>query len=531
VVLLPAVIALVFIPTLASPFLVPKASLLLIAVGAIVACAELCGASAGLRKLPKGLVTTLLAWSAWQGVAFVFSPLKRMGVEALVFSIAGPLLFLAAVVLLQGSLQRLIVAVSASASLIATVALAQFAFHFDPFVLFHGSSSQSGRMRVFGTLGNPDFCGEFLAATLPAICCLRSRAWRWSALLLTLAAILCTGSRAAMTAAAVALGVYMVLSETRQQRKTLIAAAVLAVLACGLLASGRWNGRPLSTALEGRVTLWRASLSPITRSGSGPGTFSYVYLPRVGEALQRGVPLDPRFLMAERHAQNDFVEAIVETGPLGAVLMLAVLLAWAKAARGRHGEAVPLAFAIVASIAVSAMFDFPLHRAETLALLAIAMALPFAEAAETPSSTSSRLSLRAPLAALLLAALTWTALPPLMSSRYTRRGLEAEARIELASAAENYRRALGWQESNTDAQFSLTRALALQERYPGALRQSQIAQEYIAEPELWILRARILESMGEEQRAWSEMETAARIFPYSPLPKMEIEAIRSNLQH
>ena len=134
----------------------------------------------------------------------------------------------------------------------------------------------SARMRVYGTLGNPDFVAAWLCAALPF--CWReiavaapgawSRALRWAAAAVVVAAILATGSRVfalviPLQAAALAL------RSRRLRRFSLLAVPA----AAGLLYLA--PGRPLSTTIQGRLYFTRVTAADphITPAGNGPGSF------------------------------------------------------------------------------------------------------------------------------------------------------------------------------------------------------------------------------------------------------------------
>lgn len=526
--LLPAATSLFFVPALASPFLVAKESLFFAAASVAIACAL---PSLRYTNLRGQVGAALAAAIFWIVATWAASTLKYLGLSAMLLTLWGILLFFAATVLLRGVEQRFIVALSISAALVSLVAIAQYSLHFDPFMLFGSSSTQEGRMRVFSTLGNPDFTGEFLAACLPAVCSLPGRTRRFGVLALSLIAIACTGSRAAMLAAAIALLVWTWTStDASTARKALVAIALCVALAAGTLGITRWNGRSVGTALQGRLTIWRVALHNSAWTGYGPGTFSYVYLPRAGDAMRDGVRIDPAFVSAERHAQNDLVEVVVEYGYIGAIVVLVFLGLWLRAVLRRRSEYTALSLATVAALLAESLFDFAMHRGETIALMAIAMALPLAVAPETRESRRAMITARAALAFVLAVGCTVLACFPIYSSRLTRRGLLSESAGDFKGAIGFYGRALKADYENGDAWFGLARAEARDEQYRAALDTSADATRFIAEPELWILRARILESMDANAEAVREMERAATIFPFSSLPKSEIEAIKAREQ-
>lgn len=525
--LLPAFAALLFCPLLSSAFIIPKASLV---IAASAVCLTCCFSNRNVdwrSRFREPLTIALYGGFAWLCIVWLASPLRYMGAWTMALSAAALLLFESTRKVLSGSESRVTAAVSGTAALVSVMALAQFLFHFDIFAFFGENSSQLARMRVFSTLGNPDFAGEFLALCLPSICCIRRRAICWTLLALTLLAIACTGSRASLLAAAIAIIVwYFATSERAHSRRIVVAVLTVSTLFVALVAISRWNGRSLGTAIEGRLTIWRVSLHRVSWHGSGPGTFSYVYLPKVGDAMRDGVVVDPRYITPERHAQNDFIEIVVESGPIGALLALTFLALWIRAVWKLKTETACWSFATVSAFLAAALFDFPLHRGETVAVLAIALALPLAQDS-AEEKRSSQPALHNAFLIILCVSFFAVAALPVISSRWIRLGDDAESIEDFAKAARLYSQAAKLSTVNTDAMFSATRAYARNEDYGQALQWSETSKRYIAEPEIWILRARILESINENQRALKEMEYAQHLFPYSPLPKSEIETLRA----
>jgi Flp pilus assembly protein TadD len=94
---------------------------------------------------------------------------------------------------------------------------------------------------------------------------------------------------------------------------------------------------------------------------------------------------------------------------------------------------------------------------------------------------------------------------------------------ESSSAA--YRAALRWDPSSPDANFNLVRALAKAGDVSGALAQSKAAARYVNEPELYILRSRILQNADRKNEARRELEEALQHFPYSEELRREIASL------
>ena len=121
----------------------------------------------------------------------------------------------------------------------------------------------------------------------------------------------------------------------------------------------------------GRVPNWRDSLQAVPQfwvAGTGLGTYRFVY-----ERYQQ------RFLgdIAHFHAENQYVQTLVEGGLLGFVLLLLaiVLVAWAIVRLYRAGGGVNTALAVtgtfgLASQVVGGAFDFGLYIPSNMMLLA-----------------------------------------------------------------------------------------------------------------------------------------------------------------
>ena len=226
------------------------------------------------------------------------------------------------------------------------------------------------RMRVYGTMGNPDFVAAWCCATLPF--CVREaaraglsrsdRSLRWAAAALQIAAILATGSR--VFAFIIPLqSAMLTLSWKRVRRAWLLAPAAAAALL--YLAPAR----PLATTIEGRLYLARVTAGNLQESltGHGPGSFEGRFAVWQAAWLrERHDPDAARFAGQVDHAHNDYLEFMVEYGPAGLGVFLC-LAGWvtAQASRGRAQpvSSVRTAAAMGAvSLLVIAVVDFPFHR-------------------------------------------------------------------------------------------------------------------------------------------------------------------------
>ena len=346
---------LVCLPNLEHPFSTPKLSLL--AALAAWASLLLLRAPGKSERGPRGLEWAAVAWL---GVLGVSASLRTADWKALLLlALPVPLLFAARRgVVPAEDLQRTVVFASGIESIIA---LLQFAGS-DPLQWLGWRPEQfaSPRMRVYGTLGNPNFVAAWLVATLPlavvwALSGEGRRRWlRWALVALQFAAVAATGSRAALLALPLG-GLALLLCRVKARGWCLGGACVVAVLL--------WltPARPLTTTLKGRLAIDHAVLRhalEVPPWGFGPGAFALRFPAwQVEETGLAATPLD--------HAHNDFLEIYVDTGALGlgafVALSACLLIVGFKHARGAPVAAAGALAGAIALLAVATV-DFPFHR-------------------------------------------------------------------------------------------------------------------------------------------------------------------------
>lgn len=387
-------------PGLAAPFSTPKRWLL---AGAITLLLPLAvwhvrarPSDGGGAPVPPVLQFVIVAWLlslAWSALAApVVSP------AALLLGIAGPLWCLV-IVLAPGHPGHVVAAHVAGTSVVATVAIAQAA-GVDPFAWVGWLPVMDGdspRMRVYGTLGNPNFVGALMAMTLPLAAALVAGRVGWSRArtaaagvgALLIAALAATGSRAG--AIGLACGAVVGAGCLGGRASRWVMAGAVLVAASVIALSG---GRGLSETLRGRAYIWQTTWShawdhPFT--GLGPGAFELHYPAWEKAARASGLAgaHHTQFAGPQQFAHNDFLQALVERGVAGLATTLLVLampmLFWHRARRRPAASRAMLAGAAgaVAACAAIACFDFPLQRPAETATLWMAVALGWRAAGST----------------------------------------------------------------------------------------------------------------------------------------------------
>jgi O-antigen ligase len=297
--------------------------------------------------------------------------------------------------------RRLVTALVWSAALIGLVAILQYV-NLDPFNLIGltGSSSAASRMRVFSTLGNPNFVSAFLVSLLPlsldyaagrkssgiGVLCLR-----YAPVCLLAMAVVATGSRAPILALAAA-GAWLLFRRPRAWLR--FVAIGLIIIAILLVFS---PARPLDTTVEGRWFLYRiiaGRIAEIPLAGFGPGSFplrfagwetDYLRLhPEASNLAYAGI-LD--------HAHNDYLEFLVDHGALGLAAFIVMLVLILRLPRNERAFGWAPGDATVASIIAMlavALVDFPLHRPAELYLFWTLAALLWIPVETAADGTASR---------------------------------------------------------------------------------------------------------------------------------------------
>lgn len=528
--------------TAESPFVTPKRALLIAtAFGAFFVAA----AMGGLRRIERVPWLALAAIPAATLVAWAASSRPDLGGQTVLMICAGPLLAWTTASLFGGKRRPLLIAIAISGIAESLVAIAQWWIHLDMFKAAGLSAELSGRMRLYGTMGNPDFVAIYIAVTMPVLIGLARRAttraqWlSWCCLAVDAIALAGAGSRTAIVAAICGCGAVL-LFERGDVRQRLRSAFTLVLLAVVLAVSvGLRNPRTTTTGARGRFFMWGVSLVHISHKplGDGPGTFAYLYPTKMAEFLRnRDLGAWQRFIGYESTANNDYVQALADTGWPGLAALIAVLaftvLRLGRAARAGD-EIESAALGAVVALAVAAAAESPLQRAESWTLLwfCVGLALASVPASSPPNDRPRRaMPLRMAFALVLTFIVAWFAAKPVQASYWAGGGERQESERRFEDAAASYRRALAFDPAASSAAFYLPRALARTGDLDAATSAVNDGLRWIDEPELRLLRLRILESRGNYVAALQAAASDVQRFPYSPELREEYLQLASRLQ-
>jgi hypothetical protein len=338
---------LVCVPGLEHPFSTPKVWLIA-ALDLFVAARYI----ANRRRAACAGGWPWLGWGAALALSALLAPL--VSIEALLLTVLPVPLCLAA----AESLPKALMAGSAVQSAVAVLQWCGA----DP-LLWLGWRPElfsDPRMRVYGTLGNPDFVAAWGCAMLPvfAAAAVRTRSrMLWAGLALQLGAVLATGSRIFLLAGTAAAA--MIALRGVRGRWWWIA---------GLAAAGGalvWlsPARPLRATVDGRLYLARVAAGhwrEIPVFGFGAGSFEAQFARWQVEAAGR--ERLSRFAGQVDHAHNDYLEMLVEYGPAGLCASLGLWI-WLMASAWRTGSPDTAgAWGGIAALLAAACADFPFHR-------------------------------------------------------------------------------------------------------------------------------------------------------------------------
>jgi hypothetical protein len=316
----------------------------------------------------------------------------------------------------------------------------------------------AGGRWLHGGQGNPDWLGLVVAAALPLTAEWAATNRRRWVVALEIAGLLCSRSRTAFLAAAVAL-------LWRRWPRQIVALAVAVALFS-------------IPALEGRIWIWRHAAAVTAHHPLlGAGEFTAAFAEAQGASLRALPPAEAtRRFVYTPSAHDDYLQAAAEAG-LPALLLLLTTLYFA--ARGHAST--------IVCIAVAAAGDRPLAQPPVLILLALVIAA-------APSREVKPLPLITPLVCAAGLALT---LPSWWAARLCTRArdeapVERAATLALAEAADG---------RSGPVAFEVGLAAAERHDLPAAIAHFEAARRRYFQPATEIALGNALAEAGDLARA------------------------------
>jgi putative inorganic carbon (HCO3(-)) transporter len=507
-------------------------------------------------------------------VSCLNSPVPRFSLLEAELAISGPAWFLLLVSWDEGrsSVHRLAMLTGAAGALVAGIALLQ-RLGYDPLLLggYHVNwGTMVARMRLYSTLGNPNFVGGYLiGAVFPALAMavLSKARWTkglWSGLAAVMAAaIVATGSRGAWfgLAAGLAVAAWIVRknSSARKEVRERSARAdgkihgIAALLGCAPAALLILTlAERIVAQLHGRVYLWRFSWPIFTEHpilGSGWGTYQLLYLDFQAKFLAAH-PNDLGYWTNNRLLHNDPLQLLLEAGLFGFGAFVWLLWEYGRETKRvlrrvpgpwtRYGIAASVGG--VTAILADSLFNYQFAVAPTLILLFTLLAFPtLLQAADLEAQGEDRaattwaarrspwrraVKLASSLAILAVAGgLLWHETRLLASERAYQAATVLEDHNDLGGAEAAYRRSVDLNSLNGRAHFGLSRVYYLSGRFPEALEEVVLAERTYTDSHQEVLRARILDQMGRGPEALAAYRHALWLDPTLTSVQADVERL------
>lgn len=440
----------------------------------------------------------------------------------------------------------------------AVYVLLQYSFG-DP--IFH-TAQLAGKWQTFGTLGNPNWTGEFLAVvalvSLGRLIDLRkaspiestqsARPWvrhlTLASLILILLALAATLARGAWLAFIIGAAAFLIARRRYSNARLGLRASILPLVITGAagvfiillpLLSNQAAIKHLVNikSARGRIWMWAVTWTMIRDApwgGHGLGTFGSQFPLYQARAFSRGwsTPFIANASFTS-YAHNDYLQLWAELGLFGLLAFGALI--WIVLKRGRVLSDDPLAlgcWAAVISLLVNAAVAFPLHLPTTLMLFVMLVAV--AEGAASKKTVGLSKSALARIAvALLILIFCFLA----YRSSYHRWGSEAalwraEAALDsqsLNEAETDIRSAIQHAPLRLDGQAMLGRLHLERGEYAEALTALNQAMKLGFDVEVYDWKATALEKTGRRTEAVATLNELSWLRPDLQWPRQRLSAL------
>ena len=395
-------------------------------------------------------------------------------------------------------------------------------------VLFDTSQLPSAKWHAFGTLGNPNWTGAFLAATLPFAvgqlvrpAASAARAGAALALAVLVAGLVLTFARGAWLAAMAGFAVVASLSAAARSRKVLasIAAGLLIGIAAAIAAHGDEAVASLtrSESIMGRTRMWRVTMDMIAERpllGWGLGRFAGAYPTHQGSFLARREEQTVTDITDHPHQEYLYVSA--ETGLAAtAVLFASVAFVALRTTLAVSPARLAAPLGALVALAVNACTDIVWHLPATTVVFCIALFAACAIAAEAdgtpaprPIGHGGRVLLVGAALLILAQGSRW-----LLTDSSLARAHAALAAADAAGADEYARRGLAIDAENGELWRVAAHARAAIGDDEGAVNAAERAMSLAPGVDLAYLLATVWRRAGQPQRAADILRTWSAIVP------------------
>jgi putative inorganic carbon (HCO3(-)) transporter len=227
--------------------------------------------------------------------------------------------------------------------------------------------------RAYGTLGHPNFLGQFLIFPIMAVFMLQERdsstrglarndkkrtIIQWGLFLLMFTAILTTMNRASMLGIGVALALFFIqrremLASRRKWKKILITVLLTVLAATALMSTGGLR------SILSRSVLIKSSLPLVLKNplfGSGPESFYHTIQPKLRPELYE---TEHMFSLPDR-VHNELLQTLLDQGIFGLLLYLVPIgfLIWLLKKQRLKTPAARIAFFSLVAYLISVQFSF-----------------------------------------------------------------------------------------------------------------------------------------------------------------------------
>jgi O-antigen ligase len=395
-------------------------------------------------------------------------------------------------------------------------------------IVFDTSLLPSAKWHAFGTLGNPDWTGAFLAATLPfavgQLAGASTSARRAGAALVVaalVAGLVLTFARGAWLAAAAGFAVAVSLSAAARNATVLVPIAAGLVIGTAVAVAAHGDEAFASVtrgeSIAGRVRMWRVTMGMIAERpllGWGLGGFAGAYPAHQGSFLARREEQTVTDITDHPHQEYLYVSA--ETGLAAtAVLFASVALVALRTKSGLPRARLVAPLGALVALAVNACTDIVWHLPATTIVLCIALFAACAIAADAdgtpaprPISLGGRVVLAAAALLMLVQGSRW-----LLSDGSLARAQAALAAGDAAAADEYARRGLSVDVENGELWRVAAHARAAVGDDESAVQAAERAMSLAPGVDLAYLLVNLSRRAGHPERAADILRTWSAIVP------------------